>query len=139
MAKTERFRQILEGSMSTKAAFPKRKSDGSFCIEVSFPVITNDCEDLLRRVKLWAGDWMTTNTVWKRKWDPSGREETLYYDEEFKTEPNPVSCTSNELKIRLEGQPSSKWWRDWLVSRIIHDLRQRFNEVQSGGSLKDCD
>ena len=125
--------------MNEKIRFPKRRIDGSFCVEVTFPVVTTNCEELLWRVKTWATEWIKANQVWTRKWEPGGQEEELYYDQEFKSGPQPISCILNELKIRLEGQPSAKWWRDWLVSRIIHDLKEAFTEIQSGGDVKNCE
>jgi hypothetical protein len=117
--------------------FPKRRTDGSFCLEIVLPVVTSDPDALLRRVQDWTVRWVKANEVWTRKWQPSG-EELLRYHQEFKREPRPVSCSLTELRIQLEGKPSAKWWKDWMVLRIIHDLSDAFTEIQSGGRVTDC-
>src|SRR5437667_12792537 len=123
--------------MTINAKFPKRQADGSFCIEVSIPVSTDDPEGLQRRVQSWSTQWVKANRTWKRNW--LSRDEELHYDAEFKSEPKTVSCSTDELKIRLEGQPSATWWKDWMVSRILQDLKAAFSEVTGVGHLRDCE
>ena len=121
----------------SKVRFPKRRDDGSFCVEVTLVVQAAEPEALLRGVQAWSSGWAETNQVWNWKWDTGGEEELLY-GREFKREPKPVSCTSTELKIQLEGQPSAERWKDWLVFRIIPELKAAFAEVQDVSSVKDC-
>lgn len=125
--------------MSEKVRFPKKRADGSFCIEVSIPVSTDDPEGLLRSVQDWLSQWAKANQIWIRTWQPTGRIEELFYGQEFKGAPQPISCDSSELKIRLEGQPSAKWWKDWMVSRILADLKAAFSEIRAIGHLRDCE
>src|SRR5258707_15317077 len=123
--------------MTVIIKFPKRQADGSFCIEVSIPVSTDDPEGLQRRVQSWSTQWVGANQTWKRNW--LSEDEELRYEAEFKREPQTVSCSSSELKIRLEGQPSAKWWKDWMVYRILADLKAAFSEIKGVGHLRDCE
>ncbi len=125
--------------MSEKIRFPKRRPDGSFCIEVSIPISTNEPEGFLGRVQDWFTQWVEANQIWTRKWEPTGRIEELSYLQEFKREPQVISCDSTELKIRLEGQPSAKWWKDWMVTRILADLKAAFAEIKGVGHVRDCE
>ena len=123
--------------MTVNVKFPKRQADGSFCIEVSIPVSTDNPEELQRRVQSWSTQWVEANQTWKRNW--LSQDEELHYEAEFKREPQIIYSNSNELKIRLEGQPSAKWWKDWVVYRILKELKGAFPEIQDVGHVRDCD
>jgi hypothetical protein len=109
----------------------------TFCIEVSIPVSINNPEDLCRRVKSWFTQWTEANQVWQRNW--LSDNEALWYEQEFKDAPQVISCNWNELTIRLEGQPSAKWWKDSLVNRILKEIETDFAEILGVGHIKDCD
>ena len=121
-----------------KVLFPKRNADGSFCIDVIIAIETNDAPHLLRRVESWASRWVLENQIWIRNWVPDDQE-SLEYSSEFKREPYPVSCTPTELTIRLVGQPSAHWWKDWLVLRILSDLSLSFVEFRDVTRMQNCD
>ena len=121
----------------SKVRFPKRNPDGSFCVDVIVAVETNEPEHFSRRVQSWALQWAGENQTWTHG-NPSGQE-VLNYADEFQREPYPVSCTPTELTIRFEGQPSAKWWRDWLVLRILADLKSAFAEFRDVNRIRDCD
>jgi len=123
----------------SKVRFPKRNADGSFCLDVFIAIETNEPENLSRRVESWGRQWANENRIWTRNWVPSGREEILNYSDEFKREPYPVSCTPTELTLRLEGQPSAQWWKDWLVERILSDLKSSFAEFRDVNRIRNCD
>jgi len=123
----------------SKVQFPKRKADGTFCVEVTLRVTTSDAEELLRRMTNWMNQWVKANQVWIRVWEPSGRVEKLRYDEEFKGIPRIVFSDSREIKIQVDGHFSARWWKDWLVLKIIQELKEAFTEIQANGSIKDCD
>jgi hypothetical protein len=122
----------------SKVRFPRRNADGSFCVEVFIAVETNEPESLSQRVASWGTAWVNDNQIWTRNWIPSGQE-VLNYSDEFKREPYPVSCTSTELKIRLEGQPAAKWWKDWMVLRILSDLKSAFAEFRDVIAVRNCE
>lgn len=128
--------RLLLKSMS-KVKFPKRETDGSFCVEITILVETNKPEMLSQRFQSWASQWVEENQIWMREWS-SGKKEQLHYSREFKREPYPVSCSPTQLKIRLEGQPTAKWWKDWMVLRILNDLKSSFTEYRDVSSIKDC-
>ena len=119
--------------------FPKRNVDGSFCIEITIAVETNEPEALSERVESWATRWVNENQIWTRNWSPNNRKETLHYSQEFKREPYPISCTPTELKVQLEGQPSAKRWKDWMVLRILTDMKSTFPEFRDVSSIKNCE
>jgi hypothetical protein len=125
--------------MSEKIRFPKRHADGSFCIEVSLPVSTNDPQGFLERVQDWFTQWVEANQIWIRKWEPTERIEELSYAQEFKREPQVISCNSTELKLRLDVQPSARWWKDWMVTRILADFKAAFAEIKGVGHIGDCE
>jgi len=121
----------------SKVRFPKRNTNGSFCVDVIVAVETNEPENFSRRVESWARHWAGENQTWTHG-NPSGHE-VLNYVDEFQREPYPVSCTPTELTLRVEGQPSAKWWRDWLVLRILADLKSTFVEFRDVNRIRDCD
>lgn len=122
----------------SKVNFPKRHPDGSFCIDVSFSVATENYQELSKAIVSWATEWAGANTVWLRRWEPTGKTEELRYADEFKGPLTPVFCDAGRLTVRLQGQPAAQWWRDWLVSRIIPELKQSFSEIRDGVEIKDC-
>lgn len=123
----------------SKVKFPKRLKDGSFCVIVTFSINTQEPENLLSNIKKWLLQWSEDNKVWIRNWS-NGKVEKLLYEQEFRNAPYPISCTINELKIVLDGQPSSeKIWKDWLVSRIIPELKNAFSEIQDFQNATDCE
>jgi hypothetical protein len=123
----------------SKVKFPKRLKDGSFCVEIALSITTNEPEILLCKLKEWFVKWGEANKRWTRVW--SNREiEELFYEHEFKHLPHLVSCSTTELRILLEGQPDSKkMWKDWLVLRILPELKDAFAEIHDVIGIKDCD
>ena len=121
-----------------KVRFPKRRPNGSFCVEVALKADSGDPVLLGKRVQeWWSTAWMPANREWRRSWS-SDQTQTLSYSDEFDGEPRVWRCTS-ELRFRFEGKPSAKWWRDWLVSRILPDLKSKFPEVQDFVRITNCE
>lgn len=120
-----------------RAIFPARKPDRSFCVEISFLVAGNLHSDLALRIQAWiCDDWMPRNHTWTREWEGAGgkisRVEVLHYDSEFMAPPEFVLIGDRELQLRLRGKKTAKFWRDWVVSRILTELRMEFPEVELG-------
>jgi hypothetical protein len=46
--------------------------------------------------------------------------------------PEFVLIGDRELQLRLRGKKTAKFWRDWVVSRILTELRMEFPEVELG-------
>jgi hypothetical protein len=132
---------------ANKEMLPKIRADGSWCVEVTIPVRSDDEIGLRERVQQWWTDvWVPNRNSWRRvgRTGPQLREEvveTLTYTDQFSAAPHVVFCKDSQLKFRLEGSrhPSSAW-KDWLVLRILPDLREQFPEIQEGlGSVSNCD
>jgi len=128
------------------AKFPKIRADGSFCVEVTVSVRSNDEIGLGERVQQWWKDvWVPDRGLWQvvSRTGPQLREvevETQAYTEVFSAAPHVVFCKDSQLKFRLEGRRLSRVWRDWLVLRILPDLREQFPEIQEGvGRVHNCD
>jgi hypothetical protein len=56
-------------------------------------------------------------------------EQVLRYEDEFVRPPEIVPSKGSEPLIRLAGRESSQAWRDWIVSRLLPDLKKQFPEV----------
>jgi hypothetical protein len=138
-APPRQLKRYLSFATMSKVRFPKRNADGSFCVDVVVAIETNQPEDFSQRVGAWSRNWVNQNRRWARNWFPSGDTDVLNYSDEFKREPYLVSCTSTELILRLEGQPAAKWWRDWLVLRILADLKSSFVEFRDVTLMRNCD
>jgi len=90
----------------------------------------------------WSNEWMPKNKEWLRVWNRGHKSESteaLRYDDEFSDAPQLVRCDESQLRFRLFGKSSAKWWRDWMVLRIIPDLRARFPAVGEFVSIQNCD
>ena len=120
------------------------EADGTFCVEVSVNLRNETGSELAERIQHWWTDvWTPNNKVWLRVWKTGAdrtieRPEDLKYDESFFAPPAVVSCSASELKFRLLGKGSSKLWKDWLVWRIMPDLKAMFRQVGDLRSIRDC-
>jgi len=125
--------------MSDNIKFPKRNEDGSFCILACFSVNAENPDDLSERIRDWLVKWAENNQVWTWKYEGGG-EDVFLFGDEFKSIPTPVFIDKKELKIKLEGQPTSrKFWKDWLALRIVPELTANFPEIEKLLYVLDCD
>jgi hypothetical protein len=114
--------------ISTK--FPKRRPDGSFCVELRLRVDTKDVEELAHLINAWIEEWVRANRYWKNNLAHRENGVLDFYDE-FARPPYCVAGDPVSLFLRVEGCPGSgKWWRDWIASRLTRDLRATFKEIQ---------
>jgi hypothetical protein len=125
--------------------FPRRRPDGSFCVVVTLAVNTKD-ESLAESIQQWLTQlWVPSSTTWLRVWKTGPglaveRPELLRYSDEFLSPPTVTSSTATEIRIQLRGKdPQRKLWKDWLVSRILPDLKAQFPEVNDFLSITDCE
>jgi hypothetical protein len=101
--------------------------------------------DLAGRVEQWwINVWVPSHKSWRRAWKtgPNATEvlsETLLYDDEFLAPPTLISCEGSELRFRLLGRGSAKFWKDWVFTRILSDLKTKFPEVGELRDIRDCD
>jgi hypothetical protein len=56
-------------------------------------------------------------------------EQVLRYEDEFMKPPEVVSHEESKLCLRLFGKKSAKFWKDWVASRLLPDLKARFPQV----------
>jgi hypothetical protein len=126
------------------AKFPDRKPDGSFCVDVGVQIIGNLDEDLAPRVQAWINDvWMPQHTTWSREWQTGSnltttRVQLLHYSDEFSAPPEIAAGPASELKFRLRGKKTAKFWKDWLVTRLMPDLREAFPAAGELLYIRDC-
>jgi hypothetical protein len=122
--------------------FPKRQPDGTFCIEIAIAMSSSKVGNLAEIIQdWWSNEWTPRNRQWIRIWNRDRKQEfieTLRYDAEFMTGPEVVFCGESKLIFRLIGRGSSKYWRDWLVSRLIPDLKSQFPDVGQVISIQNC-
>ncbi|GGA39957.1 hypothetical protein [Dyella nitratireducens] len=138
-------RNLSTGAVMTHPKFPTRKHDGSFCVEVGLRIHLDDSTpDIAARIQSWFNDdWISRNKTWTRTW-ASGpnlatkRDEVLSYSDEFLAIPE-VEEAGAELRIRLFGARTARFWKDWLVSKIAPDLKAQFPQVGELLYIRDCD
>ena len=90
--------------------------------------------------------WAPRNKTWARecKTGPGltvERPEILEYEDELSAPPEVISCEGSELRFRLRGK-GEKLWKDWMVMRILPDLKAEFPEVEVGAKIlgiRNCD
>src|SRR4051812_13579185 len=117
--------------------FPKVREDGTFCVRVVLSIATQDAAGLRADLQRWMSKWGQDKEVWERQWR-SGRMERLLYSDDFKAAPTIEISDASELHLRVEGTSSARLWKDWLVSRILPDLKAAFSEIGEFKEMRDC-
>jgi hypothetical protein len=124
--------------------FPRCRPDGSFCVEVTLAATTKD-ESLAEKIQQWLTEvWAPSNTTWLRVWKTGPGlsvelPELLRYSDEFLSTPTVMSSTTTEVRLQLLGsEPQRTLWKDWLVFRILPDLKAHFPEVRDFVGITDC-
>jgi hypothetical protein len=124
------------------ARFPARKADGSFCVEIGVQM-TDLQIDFVSCVQTWINDaWMPQHGTWTREWKTGSNLATrqvqeLRYDDEFMGPPEVAAGSASELQLRLRGKKTAKFWKDWVVSRLMPDLKAQFPGVGELIYLRD--
>ena len=112
---------------------PKKKPDGSFCLEIALRVNTSDPKGLAVRITSWLEEWTQKNRYWN--WF----EQTLDFFNDFAGSPICAERTSEFVIVRVEGRPKfSKWWKDWIVLRLLKDLQSQFQEIIAVDAFVNC-
>ncbi len=123
----------------SRIRFPERRPDGSFSVEIIFGLKGAPGSDLSIRVADHLRAWTVTNAVWRREWS-DGRVENLRFEDEFFGAPCPVRIDATGMfAVRLDAKPTAKWWKDWIVLRVVKELREAFPELGDVGSIKGVD
>lgn len=68
----------------------------------------------------------------------TSKEQILKYTDEFLSPPEIVSGQSSELHLRLRGKRTAKFWKDWIASRIVPDLKAEFSAIGELLHIRDC-
>jgi hypothetical protein len=130
----------------TSVKFPRRKQDGTFCVEVGLQISSDDiATDVAAQIQVWFDEtWMSANKTWIRPWSSgpdfaTKREQVLSYSDEFLAPPEVRAKGDAELCIKLLGAGTAKFWKDWLVLKIGHDLKKQFPEVGELLYIRDCE
>lgn len=112
---------------------PKKRADGSFCVEIALRVDTDDAKGLAARMTLWLEEWTHENRYWN--WF----EETLDFLDDFAGPPTCVERSPESLIVRVEGTPKfTKCWKDWIVLRLLKDLQSQFHEITDVQTVMNC-
>jgi hypothetical protein len=86
-------------------------------------------------VDAWLRQWRDDNRYWV--WPPGSGGGRLDYFDEFAELPS-VRAGADVLYLRLECRSGAKWWRDWLVLRILKDLLVTFTDLTQVNHIGDC-
>ena len=118
--------------------FPKRRSDGSFCVEVRLRVDSRQPDVLADRLTAWLHQWLRTNRYWKWSLAKSAGG-VLDFLDDFVGLPTVVVCAPAFVCLRFECRPKAKkWWKDWLVLRMLQDIHAAFAEVTAVEKIGNC-
>lgn len=134
----EQYR-IPDGGVMTAQKFPKRRRDGSFCVEVIAKTNIATASSLAERVNTWVARWIQKNRYWNWELAKFERKPPLDFFEDFVAPPECSVASADSIRLRLECRPAAKkLWRDWLVLRFLHDLLPAFQEITSVEKIRDC-
>jgi hypothetical protein len=110
--------------------FPKRRPDGSFCIEEQLSVDTEDPAVFTTRISSWIEGWVRANRFWDCNLAEIDGGALDFYDE-FTRPPYCVMGDSGSIFLRVEGRPGARnLWKDWILSRLMKDLIAAFKELK---------
>jgi hypothetical protein len=127
----------------SKAIFPKIRTDGTFCVEVAFKASDDHGRELAIKIQQWLDEiWSPNNSTWTREWNAASplhsKVEVLQFGDEFIRPPEVTSSDESQITLRLYGKESSRLWRDWFVSRLLPDLKEKFPEIGEGLAIGNC-
>jgi hypothetical protein len=104
------------------------RKNATFLVEIEMSLPEGATDALREEVQRWLSDeWAPMNQLWRRVYRNAGRAcvQDLLYSEEFSSPPS-VLRGGSKLRLVMEGRSCSQFWRDWLVARLIPDVRSRF-------------
>lgn len=111
----------------------------SLGVEVCMPVEAGHLPNLAERAEAWLKNvWMPKNQYWERVWKTGGdwntvaENELLAFEDDFLSSPEIRLKDDTQMLIRVFVRSSSKNWRDWLVLKLVPDLRSEFPEIKDG-------
>lgn len=114
---------------------PASDEEGDFAVEVGLGLQDCTSPEIAEKIQTWFNEsWMARNKTWTRVWSTGmkfsiKRTQILHYNDDFRTPPKVDVGEHLELRLHLLGTKHSKFWKDWLVSKIAPDLKFKFGEV----------
>lgn len=123
--------------------FPRTDARGHFQVKAGLRLEARLGEECSARIKEWLDDrWVRENRVWHRKWKTGPNlsilnTEALEFEDSFLRSPDVIFEPPATLCILLHGRDRSSPWRDWLISKIIPDVRRAFPQVGDPLFIKD--
>ncbi len=118
--------------------FPRRRTDGSFCVDVAFD-LRGEPQTAGSRAEEWLKEWVGENRVWPMRRLSTGgaRMERYDYMDDFLGAPCVVVAPDSVI-LRFEGKPGARKWKDW-VARIITELSRDVPEMGEVKSILNCE
>ena len=86
------------------------------------------------RVKSWLTAWVTINRYWE--WSPA--EGKLDFFDSFASIPLVETDGASAVRLRFEGKPAAKWWKDWVIIRILKELPVALPEITKVERIENC-
>jgi hypothetical protein len=115
----------------SKVMFRAKRKNTTFVVEIEMSVSADAVTSLFDDIQRWLNDeWVPKNQLWRRVSRDAGREyvQNLLYSDEFSSPPRVLSGGS-QLRLVIEGRNAGNSWRDWLVARLIPDVKSRFPQI----------
>ncbi|HEY5758491.1 MAG TPA: hypothetical protein VIU34_21840 [Steroidobacter sp.] len=115
----------------SKVTFRAKRRNTAFLVEIEMSVAAEAVNSLCDDVQRWLNDeWVPRNQLWRRVCSNAGREyiQNLLYFEEFNSAPRVLSGGS-QLRLVIEARNAGNSWRDWLVARLVPDVKSRFPQI----------
>jgi hypothetical protein len=115
--------------------FPKRRADGSFCVQISLQTDAPDPAQLANRINSWFCEWAQANRYWHTKFSNVSPD---FFDQ-FIEAPSCIVSGDGFLYLRIEGKADAKkWWKDWMILRIMPAVREAFKEITGFEKISNC-
>jgi len=128
----------------SKVLFPAVDADGRSCVEIGVATEV-EYRGKEEAINAWfRNSWCPSNTIWQREWTPGRnagpiRLQRLSYGALFSEPPRVNYALQGMLCISLVGKLRGSLWKDWLVSKILPDLRKSFPGVSDEVKfIQDC-
>jgi hypothetical protein len=98
---------------------------GPFSVVVRLRVETSSPDELAQRFGHWGKTWVNENRHW------TFTKKRLDYFDAFEGPPHDVKCDGLQLSFQVETKHGQKWWKDWLILRLLKEAQVAFLEVRA--------
>ncbi len=90
------------------------------------------------RLTVWLDRWIRENRYWKWSLAKSTGGLLDFFDD-FVEPPSAVVRAPDFVCLHFECRPAAKkWWKDWLVLRVLKDIHAVFAEVTGVEKIGNC-